>query len=338
MERLITPKAKEEDLDLDLNLRPKRLTEFVGQEKVKENLKISLEAAKKRNEAIDHILLYGPPGLGKTTLAHIIAKECGVDIKVTSGPTLERAGDLAAILTNLKNKDILFIDEVHRLNRIVEETLYPAMEDFNLHIIIGKGPGAYAMKLTLPRYTLVGATTRIGLLTSPLRERFGIIHFLDFYTKDDLVQIINRNAKILNVEIDSKGTEEIAQRSRGTPRIANRLLKRVRDYAQIKADGKIDKKVAEDALEMMGIDKIGLDSRDHQMLLTIIKKYGGGPVGLETIAASIFEEKDTIEEVYEPYLLQIGFISRTPRGRVASERAYQHFGIKYNLSSKMRLF
>jgi Holliday junction DNA helicase RuvB len=337
-ERLINPKLKEEDLETEITLRPKTLVEFIGQEKVKENLKISIFASKKRKEPLDHILLYGPPGVGKTTLAYIIAYELGVNIRTTSGPVLERAADLASILTNLENNDILFIDEIHRLPRIVEETLYPAMEDFALNIIVGKGPGASSFKLKIPPFTLIGATTRIGLLTSPLRDRFGIIHHLDFYKNEEIEIIIKRNSNILNVKIDEEGAKEIAKRSRGTPRIANRLLKRVRDYAEVKGKGIINKRIAKEALEMLEIDEIGLDKRDREMLLTIIKKFSGGPVGIDTISASISEEKDTIEEVYEPYLLQIGFIARTPRGRVATKLAYEHFGIKYRELKQESLF
>lgn len=324
---VVMPKMSEEDINLDASLRPQTLKDFVGQEAVKKNLKISLSAAKKRNEALDHVLLYGPPGLGKTTLAHIIAKELSVNIRVTSGPALERAGDLAAILTALQENDVLFIDEIHRLSRLVEETLYPGMEDFNLHIIIGKGPSAYTMKLSLPRFTLVGATTRAGLLTSPLRDRFGIIHYLDFYSSNDIDKILTENAKKLSVNADEEGIEEIAKRSRGTPRIANRLLKRVRDFAQVEGNGKITKNVAREALTLLEVDEKGLDARDHKLLRTVIEKFDGGPVGLDTLAASLSEEKDTLEEVYEPYLMQSGFLARTPRGRIATKLAYQHFNL-----------
>lgn len=330
---IVMPKLSEEDLSLELSLRPQSLKDFVGQDTVKKNLQISLSAAKKRKEALDHVLLYGPPGLGKTTLAHIIAKELSVNIRVTSGPALERAGDLAAILTGLQENDVLFIDEVHRLSRIVEEALYPAMEDFHFHIIIGKGPSAATMKLSLPRFTLAGATTRVGLLTSPLRDRFGIIHYLDFYSADDIFIIITANAAKLSVSMDSDGAMEIAERSRGTPRIANRLLKRVRDFAQVEANGKITKKVAEDALALLEVDDKGLDARDHKMLRTLIEKFSGGPVGLDTLAASLSEEKDTLEEVYEPYLMQSGFLARTPRGRIATKLAYEHLGIAFKKDS-----
>jgi len=305
------------------------MDEYIGQTKVKENLKVFIEAAKRRKEALDHVLLYGPPGLGKTTLAAVIAAELGVNFRVTSGPAIERAGDLAAILTNLNDHDVLFIDEIHRLNRSVEEILYPAMEDFALDIIIGKGPSARSIRLDLPKFTLIGATTRAGLLTSPLRDRFGVINRLEMYSTDELKLIVKRSAEILKIEIDDKGAEEIARRSRGTPRIANRLLKRVRDFAQIKANGFIDENVAKMGLDALEIDDIGLDKVDRNMLMSIISKFGGGPVGLETLAACIGEETDTIEDVYEPYLLQIGFINKTPRGRMATKLAYEHFGLQY---------
>ncbi len=327
-ERSITPEEITEDVNFEQCVRPRSFEEFVGQDKIKENLRIYIQAARQRNEALDHVLFCGPPGLGKTTLAHIIASELGSDIKVTSGPVLERPGDLAAILTNLGEKDILFIDEIHRMPRIAEEILYPAMEDFQLDIIIGQGPGARSLKLNLPKFTLIGATTRTGLLTSPLRDRFGIINRLDFYKTDDLETILLRSARILNSEIRKEAASEIASRSRGTPRIANRLLRRTRDFAQVKGDGVIEMSITKEALKAMDVDRMGFDDMDRKLLLTIIEKYGGGPVGLETLASSIREEKDTIEDVYEPYLLQQGFIDRTPRGRVATSIAYEYFGIK----------
>jgi Holliday junction DNA helicase RuvB len=326
--RAISPEVKDEDLNFELNVRPRSFDEFVGQDKMKENLKVFIQAARQRDEALDHVLFCGPPGLGKTTLSHIIASELGSDIKVTSGPVLERPGDLAAILTNLGEKDILFIDEIHRLPRMAEEILYPAMEDYQLDIIIGQGPSARSLKLSLPRFTLVGATTRTGLLTSPLRDRFGIINRLDFYTPENLEQIIIRSSKILQTEITEEAAFEIAGRSRGTPRIANRLLRRTRDFAQVRGDGMIEIDITRKALSAMEVDKMGFDDMDRKLLMTIINKYNGGPVGLETLASSIREEKDTIEDVYEPYLLQEGFIERTPRGRVATSLAYAHFGIK----------
>ena len=311
-------------------MRPRQLTDFVGQTKVKENLKIAIAAAKGRGEALDHILLYGPPGLGKTTLAHIIASEVGVNIKITSGPAVERTGDLAAILTNLRSQDILFIDEIHRLNRTVEEILYPAMEDFALDIIIGKGPGAKNLRINLPDFTLIGATTRYALLSPPLRDRFGAVYRLDFYDRISIEAILKRSARILQIKAEDKGAAEIARRARGTPRVANRLLKRVRDYAQVMADGLITQSVAVEALGKLEVDPIGLDEIDHKVLSTIIDKFNGGPVGLDTIAASISEEADTIMDVYEPYLLQLGFLDRTPRGRLATRLAYEHLGRPYN--------
>lgn len=315
--------AGEEDV-LEASLRPSHLDDYIGQEQVKENLRIIIEAARHRGDSIDHLLFCGPPGLGKTTLSHIIAAEMQVNFKSTSGPVLERPGDLAALLTNLQQGDIFFIDEIHRLSHVIEETLYPAMEDFQLDIIIGQGPSARTIKLALPRFTLIGATTRAGLLTSPLRDRFGIVIRLDFYTEEELQRIIQRSAQLLQVGVDQAGVAEIARRSRGTPRIANRLLRRVRDYAQVRASGFITQEVAVQALELLDVDASGLDKMDRQLLLTIIDKFGGGPVGLDTLAASINEEKDTIEDVYEPFLLQSGYIKRTPRGRTATLLAYQH--------------
>ena len=326
--RIITPQQREEEDNLDESLRPNKLKYYIGQEKVKEKLNIFVQAAKNRGEALDHVLLYGPPGLGKTTLANIIANELNVNIQTTSGPAIERPGDLASILTNLQENDVLFIDEIHRLNKMVEEVLYPAMEDYSLDIMIGKGPSARSVRLDLASFTLVGATTRAGLLSSPLRDRFGVINRLEFYNNEELTQIVVRSARILDIEIKEDGASEIARRSRGTPRISNRLLKRVRDYAQVKADGIITSEVVNQALKLLEIDELGLDNFDRKLLETIIIKFDGGPVGLKTMAASISEECETIEDVYEPYLLQIGFIERTPRGRVASTAAYDHLDIK----------
>jgi Holliday junction DNA helicase RuvB len=328
-ERMISPKLKEEEVALDMSLRPRRLAEFIGQDRIKENLKIVVEAAKQRGEALDHVLLYGPPGLGKTTLAHCTATEMNVNIKVTAGPAIERAGDLAAILTNLRKGDVLFIDEVHRLGRAIEETLYPAMEDFALDIIIGKGPSARSLRLRLPRFTVIGATTRLALMTSPLRSRFGMVYRVDFYDQAAMEAVVRRSAGILGVGIDEGGVREIARRARGTPRVANRLLKRVRDYAQVRAEGRITEAVAREALAMLEVDELGLDDIDRRVLATVIEKFDGGPVGLETIAAALSEESDTIMDVVEPYLLQLGFLNRTPRGRVATRRAYEHLGVAY---------
>ncbi|GAK57234.1 holliday junction ATP-dependent DNA helicase ruvB [Candidatus Vecturithrix granuli] len=324
--RLVTPDTRDEDYEIEQTLRPQKIEDYVGQQKVKENLKIFIQAAKERGEALDHALFYGPPGLGKTTLAHIIAREMNVNIKTTSGPVVEHAGELSGILTNLSEHDVLFIDEIHRLNRVVEEILYPAMEDFQLDLIVGQGPNARSIKLNTPKFTLVGATTRVGLLTSPLRDRFGIIHRLEFYTPEELQHIVMRSAKILKIQIDSDGAYEIARRSRGTPRIANRLLRRIRDYAQVKANNVITLEVAKIGLIMLEVDEQGLDFMDRNLLLTIIEKFDGGPVGLDTLAAAISEEKDTIEDVYEPFLIQCGYLERTPRGRKATRLAYEHFG------------
>jgi Holliday junction DNA helicase RuvB len=326
-DRVMDSEMESQETQYDNKLRPLNFDDYVGQEKVKENLKIFISAARMRGDALDHALFYGPPGLGKTTLANIISAEMGANLKSTSGPVIEKSGDLAALLTNLKEGDILFIDEIHRLSNVIEEVLYSAMEDFKLDIMIGQGPSARSIKLDLPPFTLVGATTRAGLLTSPLRDRFGVVHRLDYYTPEELTIIVTRSAAILDIPIEPDGAGEIARRSRGTPRIANRLLRRVRDYAQVKADGVISREVAGKSLEMLEVDAMGLDKMDHKLLLTLIEKFKGGPVGIDSLAASISEEKDTIEDVLEPYLMQSGFIHRTPRGRVATQMAYEHFGI-----------
>ncbi|TCO68347.1 Holliday junction branch migration DNA helicase RuvB [Caldanaerobacter subterraneus] len=327
-ERILTQNFTQEDAT-EYSLRPRWLSEYIGQEKIKQELKIYIEAAKKRGEPLDHVLLYGPPGLGKTTLATVISNEMGVGIKITSGPAIERSGDLAAILTNLQENDILFIDEIHRLNRSVEEILYPAMEDFELDIVIGKGPSARSIRLSLPKFTLIGATTRAALMTSPLRSRFGVINRLDYYSVEELKEIIKRSANILNIGIDEDAAFEIARRSRGTPRIANRLLKRVRDFAEVKGNGYIDYNTANIALNMLGVDEMGLEEIDRKILIAIIEKFGGGPVGIDAIAASVGEDVDTIEDMYEPYLMQIGFLNRTPRGRVVTKLAYQYLKYPY---------
>lgn len=328
-ERIVSTVETSDDNEIEYSLRPKTLSEYIGQTKAKENMRVFIEAAKMRGEPLDHVLLYGPPGLGKTTLAGIIAGEMGVNIRITSGPAIEKQGDLAALLTNLSEDDILFVDEIHRMNRSVEEILYPAMEDYALDIIIGKGPSARSIRLDLPKFTLIGATTKAGALTAPLRDRFGVMCRLEMYKPEELAMIVKRSAGILGIEIDEHGANEIASRSRGTPRIANRLLKRVRDFAQISNDGRITREVADDSLSRLEIDKLGLDANDRRMLLTVIEHYGGGPVGLDTLAATINEERDTIEDVYEPYLMQIGFMNRTPRGRMVTPTAYEHFGIPY---------
>lgn len=327
--RIITTAELNGDSEIEYGLRPKTIDDYIGQKKVKDNLKVFIDAAKGRGEPLDHVLLYGPPGLGKTTLSNIIANEMGVSIRITSGPAIEKQGDLAALLTNLSENDILFVDEIHRLSRSVEEILYPAMEDYALDIIIGKGPSARSIRLDLPKFTLIGATTKAGALTAPLRDRFGVILRLEMYTPEELCSIVMRSAGILKIEITKSGAKEIALRSRGTPRIANRLLRRVRDFAQVKADGVISDKVAKVALAALEVDSLGLDITDKKMLLAVINNYGGGPVGLDTLAATIGEESETIEDVYEPYLMQIGFINRTPRGRVVTKLCYDHFSIPY---------
>jgi Holliday junction DNA helicase RuvB len=335
--RLVNPQSQPDDR-LDPALRPKRLSDLIGQDRVKENLAILIDAARQRSEPLDHVLFYGPPGLGKTTLAHILANEMGVNIKITAGPAIERPGDLAAILSNLRAGDILFIDEVHRLGRSIEEVLYPAMEDFALDIIIGKGPSARSIRLKLPRFSVIGATTRLALVTAPLRARFGAVHRLDYYDLGAMQQIVNRAAGVLGVEADSDGIDEIAQRGRGTPRVALRLLRRVRDYAEVRADGVITRRVAEQALDLMDVDQRGLDDIDRRVLRTVIEKYNGGPVGLSTIAASISEEPDTIMDVVEPYLLQLGFLDRTPQGRTATRLAYEHLNLAYPKDDQPKLF
>ncbi len=324
-ERIVNPRRQVEDVGLEFGLRPRSLSEFVGQEEVRRNLEIAMTAARARGEAVDHILVHGPPGLGKTTLAYIIAQEMGAGIKTTSGPVVERAGDLAALLTNLQPRDVLFVDEVHRLPTVVEEILYPAMEDFRLDLIVGQGPGARSLRLELPHFTLVGATTRAGLLTPALRDRFGLMLRLDFYSPEDLARITRRAAQVLGVEVEEEGAWEIARRSRGTPRIANRLLKRVRDYAQVRGDGRITREVADAALTLLEVDQLGFDRMDRQILLTILEKFNGGPVGLGTLAAALCEEQDTLEDVYEPFLIQCGFLQRTSRGRMATARAAEYF-------------
>ena len=336
IKRVLDPEPKPDD-HLDQTLRPKTLSDLIGQEQVKENLGILIAAARQRREPLDHVLFYGPPGLGKTTLAHVVANEMGVSIKVTSGPAIERAGDLAAILTNLRAGDVIFIDEVHRLGKAVEEVLYPAMEDYALDIVIGKGPSARSIRLKLPRFTVIGATTRLALMTAPLRARFGAVYRLDYYTLEAMQAIVRRATGMLSVQADAAGMEEIARRARGTPRVALRLMRRVRDYAQVRADGKVNQKVAREALDLLAVDPLGLDDLDRRVLKTIIEKYHGGPVGLNTIAAAISEEPDTIMDVVEPYLLQLGYLDRTPQGRVATRAAYDHLGVEYHETTQPEL-
>lgn len=337
-ERIVEPKPHEDDLPVENSLRPRRLDEYVGQQTVKENLAVFIEAAKQRAEPLDHVLFHGFPGLGKTSLATVISNELGVNMRSTSGPVIERAGDLAAILTNLEQGDVLFIDEIHRLNHVVEEILYPAMEDFQLDIIIGQGPSARTIKLDLPPFTLVGATTRAGLLSPPLRDRFGVTLRLEFYKVDELKLIVTRSARILGIRVDAEGAMEIAKRSRGTPRIANRLLRRVRDYAEVRADGRITREVADLALRMLDVDEKGFDGMDRKILSTIIEKYDGGPVGIETLSAAVSEERDTLEDVYEPYLIQEGFLNKTPRGRLATRLAYEHLGISVRSCRQLKIY
>jgi holliday junction DNA helicase RuvB len=326
-DRLVTTTRVDEDAQYETGLRPRTLDEYIGQDRVRENLQVSIAAARQRGEALDHVLLYGPPGLGKTTLAYVIGNEMGVSVRATAGPVIEKPGDLAAMLTNLQEHEVLFIDEIHRMSPSIEEILYPAMEDYELDIVIGQGPGARSVKVPLQKFTLVGATTRAGMLTGPLRARFGIVHRLDFYTEADIREIVERSARILGVRIDPAATEEIARRSRGTPRVANRLLRRVRDFAQVRAAGEITSPVAHDALKLLEVDEHGFDEVDRRLLRTIIEKFNGGPVGVNTLAAAISEDKDAIEDIYEPFLMQIGFLDRTPRGRVATARAYEYFGL-----------
>jgi Holliday junction DNA helicase RuvB len=337
-ERIVTPEDTVEDLQADMSLRPKSMDEYIGQPAMREKLGIFLEAAKRRQEALDHMLIFGPPGLGKTTLAHVVANEMGVTLRQTSGPVLEKAGDLAAILTNLQAGDVLFVDEIHRLSPVVEEILYPALEDFQLDIMIGEGPAARSIRLELPHFTLVGATTRAGLLTSPLRDRFGIVERLEFYSAEELSKIVTRSSGILHIGIDNEGALEIARRSRGTPRVANRLLRRVRDFAEVKADGFINREIAAAAMEMLQVDELGFDTMDRRLLEMIIKTFDGGPVGVESIAAALSEERGTVEDVLEPYLIQQGYMARTARGRIATSKAYHHFGLKQNQNQAAGLF